>query len=368
MLNRVSALLLVIICFCPLAALAQFSSSNQQAVVEFRVYVSFGSRSGTTNVGGMAGVDSQVRQAGSADHPLGETTRMQIRVRVHADSGSVVGEDSPNAEGYVTFRVVGSVVINNQRVYPEYRVHIFGPEIEDSWAESVQPGLTDRVLNVTVYRKGDVPTAKSKNAMVSASGLAIPSKAQKELDKGNSDLSNDKLDTAKQHFLKAIEIYPQFDQAFNNLAVVYMKSGDRAAAKEALGKAIAINDKSARAYVNLGRIATTDKQFDEALNDFNKALSVEPRNTEALTGVCQAGVMALKYDQVVTAAKSIHEVPHDNIPICHFAAGIAYRSMNKPVEALAEYNLYLKEASSSDALVAKARQAVSELSKSAAQK
>lgn len=364
--HRRTALMFLLLALASLAT----SSHAQENYVDFRVYVGYGSRVGPGDAPGQAGVTSNDRGGAPGQHSSDTLTNLQVRVQVINDNGSTVGESSPTNEGYAVFRVVGSIIIGqNTRVFPTYRVRVFGPEIEEAWAENVQPGLADRILNMTVHRKGEkTEIAKSGTGTVSASGLAVPSKAQKELDKGNEALSEEKFDKAKQHFEKAIQIYPQFDQAYNNLGVVLMKTGDKAAGKQAFEKALAVNDKSARAYVNLGKIAVQEERYDEALKLFTSSLTIEPLNSEAFNGICQAGVMGKDFEQVVSAAKKIHGMPHDNMPLCHFAAGFAYQNLNKPDEALAEYNLYLKEASMGDALVAKAREAIEEINKSAEQR
>ncbi len=362
--NR-TALLLV----TSILTIFSLSSTAQELMVEFRVYVSYGSRVGPSDANGQAGVAATGRSAGIGEHPTDLASTMQIRVQVIGDSGSTTGEKSPNSEGYASFNVVGEIRQGQNRFFPGYRVRVFGPDIEETWAENVQPGIGDRFLNITIRRKGEKAEKQPKDSKstVSASALAIPGKAQKEFDKGNEALSDDKLDKAKEHFQKAAELYPNFDLAYNNLGVVLMKMGDKAGGKQAFEKALAINEKSARAYVNLAKIDVQEQKYEDAIALFNRSLSIEPLNTEALNGVCQSGVLVKKFDQVVGAAKKIHSLPHDNLPMCHFAAGLAYQNLNKPADALAEYNLYLKEASMTDALVAKAREAIEEINKSAVQ-
>jgi tetratricopeptide (TPR) repeat protein len=230
----------------------------------------------------------------------------------------------------------------------------------------VQPAAGDRVLMMTIRRKGEKPLPKSPKGIVSATGLTVPKGAQKELDKGNKALVENQIEQAKLHFTKAIELYPQFDQAYNNLGVVLIKTGDTAGGRKAFEKALELNDKFARAYVNLAKIELKDNQYEPAILLIDKSLSVEPLNSEAISVGCQGYLLTSRYEEVVAAARKLHSLPHDGMALCHFAAGVALANLKRPTDAITEYNLYLNEAKPSDALVSKARDAIEELNKQAA--
>src|SRR4051812_9836204 len=66
----------------------------------------------------------------------------------------------------------------------------------------------------------------SKDGSISSATLNIPDKAGKEFDKGVAASGKQDLDGAKQHFQKAVEIYPQYGMAFVNLGVVSIQGGN----------------------------------------------------------------------------------------------------------------------------------------------
>jgi tetratricopeptide (TPR) repeat protein len=362
----------VLLCL-PLLLLSTVSILAQDQYVEFRITVSFQSdwnnNKNSTNTNGTAGVEAKNRSDSGPRGRMDSMSAMQITVQVmDSEGGGVVAEGSPNSEGVAKFTVLGSAVRGGRKLVPNYRVRIFGSEIEEEWAEGVQPGGGDRNLMMSVRRKGEKPIGKSDKGMISASGLKIPPKADKELEKGNKALADNKLDVAKKHINKAIEIYPQFDQAYNMLGVVLLKTGDTAGGKKAFEKAIELNDKFARAYVNLAKLSMQDKQFDQAILLINKSLSVEPMNPEAISTVCLASSMSEKYEDVAAASHKLHALPHEGFALCHFAAGVALTNLKRSADAIAEYNLYLSEATSNDQLVPKARDAIEDLNKQAAAK
>lgn len=355
-----------------LLLLSTISVLAQDQYVTFRVRVTFQDGSaitsaGGTNAQGTPGADSKNRSTGGGQAHLDSMTALQIRVQVYSDDGSNL-EAFPNSEGVAEFRVLGSTVKSGVRIFPPYRVRVSGPEIEEQWAEGVEAGGSDRFLNMEIRRKGEKPKSKSDKGMVSAAGLKIPSAAQKEFDKGNKALSDNKLDLAKEHVNKAITLYPQFDQAYNALGVVLLKSGDAVGGKKAFEKAVELNDKFAGAYVNLAKLSMQEKQYDNAISLLNKSLSVEPMNAEAISTICLASSMTEKYEDVAVASRKLHGLPHDGMALCHFAAGVAFTNLKRSTDAITEYNLFLGESKPNDPLVPKARDALEELNKQAAAK
>jgi len=336
--------------------------SAQSSTVDFRVMLVFSdTHNFSTNDTSQPGVQSKSGSE-SGEHPRGAAANMQIRVQVLNSDGSTVGERSPNNEGTAQFRVLGSVGSASNRQYLVYRVRVFGSDIEETWVEDVQPGRGDSTITVALHRKNEKTNqAGAQGGLVSAAGLNVPSKAQKELEKGNSALAKGKLQEAIQHFQTAVEIYPKFDLAWNNLGVAKMKSGDLQGGREAFEKALQANDKSARAYVNLARIDMHDKNYAAASERLTRSLTVEPLNADALSLSCEAALLEGKTTEVVEASIKLHSVPHEGLSLCHYAAGVAYTNMNKPTEAVNEYHLFLKE-SPENSLAAKAREAIQELS------
>jgi tetratricopeptide (TPR) repeat protein len=318
-----------------------------------------------TSTNGMAGVNSQDRGGAGGTHSTSLAANMQIRVQVINESGVVEAEGTPDSEGNANFKVLGSYTGSKGTQFATYRVRVFGSEIEEAFADNVEPGRADRMLNITIRKKGE-KAVKGGKGTVSAAGLKIPGKAEKELEKGTVALADGKLEAARDHFQKAIDAYPKYEVAYNNLGVVLMKQGDTTGGQQAFEKALSINDKYAGALVNLAKIKVQEKNYAEAMTMLKSSLSSEPLNPEALSNICRTGIMAQEYQAVIDAAKTIHGVPqHEVDPICHFAAGLAYRNLHQTQEAIDEYILYVKEAGTNAELVAQAREAIVELNKQA---
>ena len=71
-------------------------------------------------------------------------------------------------------------------------------------------------------------------------------------------------------------------RGYNNLGISYNKKGQHDRAIEDYNKAIAIDPNYAHAYYNRGTVYGRDKvQYDRAIEDFNKAIQLDPNFAQA---------------------------------------------------------------------------------------
>jgi tetratricopeptide (TPR) repeat protein len=264
------------------------------------------------------------------------TMTAQIRVQLQDEDGANIGEKAPSSEGKVVFRLKAGGV---------YRIRAFGPIIEEAVVEGVQPGRGDRMVNIRLhYKSSKLDGVNSASPATAVTRLQIPPNAQKELDRGNLSLGKGDLIDARKRFERAVELYPKFDQAYNNLGVVLMQSGDKEGGFNAFTKAIELNDHFARAYLNLAKIALADKKFAEADNLLRKCLSNDPLNPQALMMAAQAALLVGKPDDTIADVRTLHSVEHRDYAVAHYFAGLALESKGRTAEALQEYTVFMKEA------------------------
>lgn len=94
------------------------------------------------------------------------------------------------------------------------------------------------------------------------------------------DLSNrGKLDAALAEYWKAIDLYPEFVAAYNNIGEIHARKGDSEKAIESYLEALKI-DKHHRVLLNLGVEHFNRDNLDQALKYFTEALSREPQFLE----------------------------------------------------------------------------------------
>jgi len=229
----------------------------------------------------------------------------------------------------------------------DYHVVVSGEGIQTTDSESfeVDPRQGSQTHYVTVRAvKPDGPKSMgSESGSVSASDLNVPHQARKELEKANEAMARQDWSKAAELLNKAIAIYPQYVGAYNNLGVVYGRMNDAAHQQEALQKAISLDEHFAPACENLAKLYLRQKDFSQAETLLGKALSVDPNNGQDLTLLADTQYMERHYDAAIATAQRAHSLPNEHPSVVHYIAGKAYEQENRKDQALAEFQMFLKE-------------------------
>src|SRR5205085_10761807 len=122
----------------------------------------------------------------------------------------------------------------------------------------------------------------------SAMELNVPSGARKEFEKGASALEDNARLEAEKHFLRAIDLYPNYALAYNHLGVLYMMNGDQTKGREAFEKAVALNDHYPSALLNLAKIRYQERKLPEAEDLLRKATAIDAGNPEMIALLANA--------------------------------------------------------------------------------
>jgi tetratricopeptide (TPR) repeat protein len=92
-------------------------------------------------------------------------------------------------------------------------------------------------------------------------------------------------DEAIRHFEKAIEMYPEFSDAYASLAAMLIRKRKYDEAFDYLIKALTYNDNSPAGHHNLGVVLLKKRRFDDAVSEFKKALATEEKSATTLFGL-----------------------------------------------------------------------------------
>lgn len=268
----------------------------------------------------------------------------EVRVRVEGTKGvcdlsthvTLQGRSGPVAEAVANDQC--EVAFSNVPA-GTYHLKVSSRDVADT-DNVITPSTA--MTDFEVKLKGPDAAPAAALPAVSAVNLAVPDKARKEFDKANEFITKQDFARAIDRLNKAIAIYPNYADAYNNLGVVYARMGDRAREREVLQKAIGINDHFAAAYVNLGRmnIATGDLPGAEAA--LSKAASCDPTDAMALVLLTYSEFMNHKLDDAIATSKHAHLLDGSHA-FAHQVAARAYEQKHEAAGALAELELFLKE-------------------------
>jgi len=227
-----------------------------------------------------------------------------------------------------------------------YHIAVSGDGIQDtdSGLFDVDNRKISQFVFITVKPK-ESDNAASPGAVptVSAADLNIPQKARKEFDKANESIARQDWNRAKEELAKAIEIYPQYADAYNNLGVVYARLDDTTHEREALQKAVSLNDHLASAFVNLGKMDIKAHNFPEAEVQLGKAANLDGNDPQTLMLLANVELMNRHFDAAIDHCKKVHSLPHDQQTLVHYIAARALEHENRFPEAVAEFHTFLQE-------------------------
>ncbi|HYM77955.1 MAG TPA: tetratricopeptide repeat protein [Candidatus Dormibacteraeota bacterium] len=275
----------------------------------------------------------------------------RVRVRVefanHApcDSSTRIGLTGSAGFAFAESSVSGECVAEFFDVPAgRYRVTVMGSDVAnaDDGDIEINPVITQE-FEVRARHTGASDAVHGGAAFVSASDLGAPSNAVKEFAKANRLITRQDWTKAADRLHKAVELYPNYAAAYNNLGAVYSHMGDTTRAREALQKAITLNDRLAPAYVNLGRVSFIAKDFPGVESLLNKALALAPPGADELSLLAYAQLTDQHLTQALDTSREGHAMQLSGHAFLHLVAARVYELQTRIGDSMAELQLYLSE-------------------------
>jgi Flp pilus assembly protein TadD len=199
------------------------------------------------------------------------------------------------------------------------------------------------IVSITLREKNDASARSNASVSVSELDSKIPGSARKEFDKASKLAAEKDIDGAIIHLRKAIEIYPRFVMAYNDLGTQLLASGKLDEAAETLSKAVALDDKAFNPALNLGIVLVLQHKFAEAANVLNTATSLEPNSPAVrLYGGLAANGLG-NFETAEKELKAAYELGGAPFAIALYHLGHLYLTKGDKESALSSFQLYLHE-------------------------
>ncbi len=154
-------------------------------------------------------------------------------------------------------------------------------------------------LHITVPVGSSDPNGRTRSAegaIVSVDTLAIPKKAMRELEKAQTAGDGGRTDKALRHLRKAVEIFPDFYQAYNNMGAMLLKGGHSQEAERALRQSLRIRPDNEMALTNLAHIALSENRNGQAIELLSKLIHIDSTNVWAHTFLGESYFRLRLYD------------------------------------------------------------------------
>ncbi|MDR2614012.1 MAG: FkbM family methyltransferase [Candidatus Accumulibacter sp.] len=125
---------------------------------------------------------------------------------------------------------------------------------------------------------------------------------------------------AERHYRQALDLCPDFVEAYNNLGLLLLKN-DPWQAGECFARALVGNPRFVAAYVNLAALRVDDGRVDRAIDSLKCALKIDPRSTAAWHGLASVYGRVHRLDESEEAFRHTLEIQPDSTE-ADFALGL----------------------------------------------
>jgi tetratricopeptide (TPR) repeat protein len=226
----------------------------------------------------------------------------------------------------------------------EYTVEVEGDNIRfetSSERVGVFRGGTS-VVNVAIKEKAGATRPMDSVVSVGEISADVPGKARKEFDRATKFYKEGKLAESIDHLKRAIEIYPRFLMAHNDLGAQLLEQGNLDEAIAELRRAIEVDPKAFNPYLNLGIALVKKRQFAEAVTALRTALSLSSDSPGAnlYLGIASLNVKDLQGAE--RQLKTAYDLGGASYAISFFYLGQVYVQTGDRARARHAFESYLE--------------------------
>lgn len=168
----------------------------------------------------------------------------------------------------------------------------------DSAVKTILRALNQSKANDTALGERDVNNA-GKTILENLDQLNDPDPYYRH---GGVDCAKGDYDHAIVNLTKAIELNPNFAEAYNNRGIAYRKKGNHTCAIADYTKAIELKPDFAKAYNNRGNAYSDKGNYGRAIDDYTKAIKLKP---DFINAYYNRGIAYLRKDDHDRSAASL---------------------------------------------------------------
>ncbi len=292
-----------------------------------------------------AGVCAQSRPviAGSVRIHEGNTGQ-PVLVQLYSQFGGLVARVTASSSGRFEFYNVPQGqydIVVDVNGYKVVRMRV-------EYSMAPQEGI---LIDLTPDEK---PTEFASGVSVPLRVLQSPPKAREEYEKGMENLREKKWDQGVARFRRAVEIHPEFDEAYLQLGMIHLQQNDATQAQLAFENATRIHPQGERGFMLLGRSFRLQKKLGEAAAALEQSVKLKEDSWFAQLELGETLLGLGRLDDAFPHVERAHQLNTNEASIHQLYYNTLIRK-NQHRQALEELDEFLK-LFPSHALATRARQ------------
>lgn len=198
------------------------------------------------------------------------------------------------------------------------------------------------------------PLTLVRSPVVTATALAVPSKARKEYQAACAALKEKKNEGAERHLRKAVQIYPKYSAAWVTLGQMLGALNQAGESRSACAQALTVEPNYVPAYLCLAELAAQEKEWRVVLQLSEQVLALDPSSTAiAYEYNAAANLRINKPDDAEKSALRALQIDLNNSdPRIHFVLAQIYEVKGERSKEIFQLHEYLKSATNPDDIAA----------------
>lgn len=150
----------------------------------------------------------------------------------------------------------------------------------------------------------------------------------------------DQIDTALEHFNRAIAIKPSFQWAYEHTAPIYFKKNNFAKAKEHYLMAMQYNPNNHKAHHHLGKIFFEETAMDQCISHLHEALRINPDDVHVLLDLANAKNVLNETEEALSIYRKLDTL-HPNNQTFMYNIAYSLKKLGRLQEAIPYYKRVL---------------------------
>jgi len=204
-----------------------------------------------------------------------------------------------------------------------------------------------RSMNATLRNDATIVLKRiglHEGSTVTATSLNAPEPAKKAYGKGVNAMTDEKWAAAQKNFEKAVEIDPDYAQAWSALGEVLKNQSKATEARAAWEKAVQADPKYIKPYIQLAQLDLAEKRTEDAAAIAGKAVAMNPLEFPELYFLNAVANYNLKhFDVAEVSARRATELDKDHeIPRAEVLLGTVLIAKGDRAGALEHFRKYLQ--------------------------
>jgi len=173
---------------------------------------------------------------------------------------------------------------------------------------------------------------------------AVPPDAEKEYLSAVTSISKGEREGAVVKLKRAIQLFPTYFLALQQLGLLYIDTEKDQQAIEPLKKALEVNPRGAQSHLGLGMAYVNLERPKEAITELNEALALDRREFRSHLYLGMALIQTGKLDEAEKSLRQAYSIGGPNqARTAHLYLASIYSTRKEYQKAIAELETYLRE-------------------------